>query len=124
MSAEAFIVNGSASVGKLVLWLKQLTFRPGRALKITTEWVDPHGTAAQMAKLRTMERAMAKHCGYTADEMHEILLASKFGTKPITLRAGLLIERPARRSSDLKKQEMSDYIDWVDGVGREAGAWQ
>jgi hypothetical protein len=124
VSAETFVLAGSSGVGRLVLWLKQLTFKPGRALKVSVEWCDPKGTDAQRAKLRSMERAMAKHCGYKPDELHEALLASRFGTKRIEILKGCFVERPAKRSSDLKKPEMSEYIDWVDGVGREAGAWQ
>lgn len=123
MSGETFILGGSAQVGRLVLWLKNQVFAPGRAMKITIDWCDPKGTDAQRGKLRAMERAMARHCGYQPDELHEALLASRFGTKRIEILKGCFVERPARRSSELKKPELSAYIDWVDGVGRDAGAW-
>lgn len=123
MSADSFVLDGTARVGKFVLWLKSLTFKPGRVLVVKAEWMDPSHSDAQRAKLRALERQFAKHCGYDPDELHEILLASRFGTKPIKLRQGILIERPLKRSSDLNRTEMSDYIDWVNGMGREAGAW-
>lgn len=124
MSGDTFSLQGSAQVGRLVLWLKELRFKPGRTLLVTMRWVHPKHSDAQRAKLRALERDLAKHCGYKPDEMHEILLASRFGTKPLKLRQGLMIERPVRRSSDLDREEMVEYIDWVLGVGREAGAWQ
>jgi hypothetical protein len=122
MSAgDVFLLDNAPRVGRFVLWLKGLTFRPGRVLKVSVEWVDPKGTDAQRALLRALEGEMAKHCGYHRDELHEILLAHRFGTKRIELVKGCYLERPARRSSDLNRLETSAYIDWVKQRADEMG---
>lgn len=111
MSAETFVVGSAAQLGRLVLLLRRMTFE--RPWKVTLERVEPRRSIPQNDKLRAMERQIAEHCGYAVDELHEILLAARFGTKEIRFRSGVLMERPARRSSELTRQEMADYITWV-----------
>lgn len=114
MSADTFVLTHAAQVRRLVDWLfRSLTFGAGRAWCVTIERVNPHHTDGQRKLLRAIEGEMAAHVGYEKEELHEILLAHRFGTKQIELVKGCVIERPARRTSDLNREEMSAYIDWV-----------
>lgn len=123
MSAEQYLIGSYGQVGRLVLMLKGMTFVPGRHLKVSLEWIDPRGTDAQRVKIRAMVGQLAKHAGYSAEDLYEILLAHRFGTKTCEVLKGCKIERPARRVSDLKKEERSAYIDWLHELGSSMGAW-
>lgn len=59
---------------------------------------------------------LAEYLGYTRPEMHEVLLAEFFGTKEI----GKLVI-PRRRSKELTKTEMREYLDWVPRFAAEQG---
>jgi crossover junction endodeoxyribonuclease RusA len=114
MSAETFVLTHVGQVRRLGQYLLQsLTFMGGRAWCVTLERVDPKSTYGQMKLLRAIEGEMAKHIGEEREELHEILLAHRFGTKRIELVKGCFIERPARRTSELSREDMSKYIDWV-----------
>jgi hypothetical protein len=114
MSAETFVLTHVGQVRRLGQYLLQsLTFMGGRAWCVTLERVDPKSTYGQMKLLRAIEGEMAKHVGEEREELHEILLAHRFGTKRIELVKGCFIERPARRTSELSREDMSKYIDWV-----------
>lgn len=123
MSAEQFLIGNFHQVGRLVLMLKGMTFKPGRCLKVSLEWIDPKGTDAQRVKIRAMVRDIAKHSGYDADDLYEAMLAQKYGTRKVEILKGCFVERPARRVSDLDKAERSRYIEWLQDVGEKAGAW-
>lgn len=124
MSAEQFLIGSYSQIGRLVLMLKGMTFKPGRHLKVSLEWIDPKGTDAQRVKIRAMVRDLAKHSGYDPEDLYEVVLAQKYGTRRVEVLKGCFVERPARRVSDLTKAERSNLIDWLEGVGRDAGAWQ
>lgn len=123
MSAEQYLIGSYGQVGRLVLMLKGMTFKPGRHLKVSLEWIDPKGTDAQRVKIRAMVGEMAKHCGYSPEDLYEICLAHRFGTKKVEVLKGCVIERPARRVTELKKEERSAYIDWLHELGQTMGAW-
>lgn len=118
---QTYFLGSGVQVLRAISALKQITFGPKRGWVMTLEPVDPHHTDAQRKKLRAMEGELARHTGHDPDELHEILLAGRFGTKAVPLRNGTLMERPARRSSDLGKQEMADYITWVQALAASMG---
>jgi len=66
------------------------------------------------------EREFAKHCGYTPDELHEILLRICYGSDFIDGPLGH-VNRPRKRSSDAKVNEYVDLIDTLTRVAAEQG---
>lgn len=120
MSASTFLVLHAGHMRRLVAWLGGLTYEKGWV--VTVKRNDPKRTIPQNDKLRAMEREIAEQVGHDPDEMHEILLARRFGTVRLELGGGKSIERPARRSSSLTTAEMADYITWVQAfAARELG---
>jgi hypothetical protein len=75
--------------------------------------VDPRHTDGQRKLLRAIEGEMASHTGYEKEELHDLLLAGHYGTKRLEVMRGLVIEVPARRTSDMNREEMTRHIDWV-----------
>jgi hypothetical protein len=60
--------------------------------------------------------------GWTADDLHDFLLGEHFGLEHLKV-AGRTHTRPARRSSRLNKQDMSDYIAFVQQWAAELGIY-
>jgi hypothetical protein len=119
---QTYFLSSGVNVLRAIAALKQLTFGPKRGYVITIEPVEPHHTDAQRKKLRAMEGEIAEHTGNDPDELHEILLARRFGIEEVNLGNGKVLHRPARRSSDLSRSEMGDFITWVQAfAAREAG---
>lgn len=52
---------------------------------------------------------LAEHCGYTVDEMHDLLLRGYYGTETKEFR-GLVIHVPRRRSTS---PETADTVDFM-----------
>lgn len=121
MSAEVFILSNIGHVKRLALWLGRITFAIDRHWKVTIERIDPRHSDGQRAKYRAMLGEFARHTGYDSDELHEIVLAGKFGTKQVRFREGVLMERPAKRSSDLTRKEMAELIDWLQDLAAKTG---
>jgi len=117
MSPDTFIIGSASQVGRFVLFLKSLTFE--RPWKVTIERVEPYRTVEQNAVLRGFVRQIAEFTGEEPDRMHEILLARRFGSERVELGGGNFINRPARRSSDLSRREMADYMTWVQAFAAE-----
>jgi len=126
MSGETFVIGSASQVGRFVMFLKSLTFE--RPWKVTIERVEPRRSVSQNDKLRAMEREIAQHTGYDPDELHELLLARRFGTQRIHLgqveradryNTPAYIVRPAMRSSELTRAQMADYITWVQAFASE-----
>jgi hypothetical protein len=120
MRAETFVLQHAHAARRLITRLMGMTF--DRAWKVTIEPVTGGFTDAQRAKIRVQDRAIAEFTGEDPDNMHEILLARRFGTERVGLGGGKWMDRPARRSSDLSKQEAADYITWQQAfAARELG---
>lgn len=112
MSSDPIILTNATAARRLIQRLMSLTFE--RPWKVTIERVVGGRTVEQNAVLRGMERTIAEFVGEDPDAMHEILLARRFGTVEISLGEGRTMQRPARRSSDLNRTEMADYLRWVE----------
>lgn len=78
-------------------------------------YYKPRTLAQNRAYWRAVD-ALAKHCGYSKEKMHDVLLAHYFG---VELAMGVPV--PKRRSSELKVDEMRDYLEWVPSFGAELG---
>jgi hypothetical protein len=114
VSADTFVLTSMGQVQRLTRWLLgSLTFAGGRAWCVTVERVDPRHTDGQRKLLRAIEGEMASHTGYEKEELHDLLLAGHYGTKRLEVMRGLVIEVPARRTSDMNREEMTRHIDWV-----------
>lgn len=120
MSTETFVVSSGAQVLRVIGALKQLTFG-GRQWVLTLEPVEPKSRTWQKAKLRAIEGDLARHLHSDPRELHETLLAGRFGTQQVKVRGAVLLERPARRSSDLGESEMDLYILWVQALAANLG---
>jgi hypothetical protein len=107
---ETFHLTHAQAARRLIMRLMGLTF--DRPWKVTIERIDSTRTLDQNAKWRAMVRDIAEHTGEDPDRMHEVLLAERFGTERVELGNGKHMDRPARRSSELTKQEMADLITW------------
>jgi len=84
---------------------------------ITLEKHNPPRTLAQNAYYWTaMVQPLADYCGYTKDEMHEILLAECFGSAEVGS-----LTLPNKRSSKLTKAEMQEYLEFVPRFAAEQG---
>jgi hypothetical protein len=119
---QTYFLGSGVQVLRAIAALKQLTFGPKRGYVVTIETVEPHHTDAQRRKLRAMEGELAQHTGNDPDELHEILLARRFGIEEVALGDGKVLHRPRRRTSDLGRTEMADYITWLQAFAvREAG---
>lgn len=121
MKSQTYFIGSGVQVLRAIAALKQLTFGPKRSYVMTLEPINPHHTDAQRRKLRAMEDELARFSGHDPDELHEILLAGRFGTKEVRVRGALLFERPARRTSDLTRPEMAEYITWVQARAANMG---
>lgn len=122
MSEQTFLLAHAGHVKRFVNWLLQLTFRPGQRWLVRVEKYSERRTIDQNAKIRAIDREIAAFTGDDPDDMHEILLARRFGTERIELGGGKFMERPARRTSQLSKQEAADYITWLQAfAARECG---
>lgn len=122
MRVQTYYLGSGVQVLRAIAALKQLTFGPKRQFVMTLEPIEPHHTDAQRRKLRAMEGELGAHTGMDPDELHEILLARRFGIEEVELGAGKVLHRPSRRSSDLSRGEMGDYIVWVQAfAASEAG---
>lgn len=120
MNAQTFFVQHAVHMRRLVSFLGGLTYERGWTVKV--ERYDPKRSLQQNDKLRATERDIAEFTGHDMDDLHEILLAKRFGTERLDLGGGKFMERPARRSSSLSKSEMADYITWVQAfAARELG---
>jgi hypothetical protein len=122
MRVQTYFLGSGLNVLRAIAALKQLTFAGKRQWVMTLEPVEPHHSDAQRKKLRAMEGELAEHTGNDSDELHEILLARRFGIEEVNLGGGTMLHRPARRTSDLSRSEMAEYITWVQAfAAREAG---
>lgn len=121
MSAETYVLGSYTAVQRLVSHLARLQFAPGWHWKVTLEKVDPRGSDAQRAKIRAIVGDMAEQTGEEAEALYEKLLARRFGVDELDLGNGRAINRPAKRVSDMGRQERSDYIDWLQALASEYG---
>ena len=97
--------------------ITELELEPDKAVQITIMDKDEPRTLAQNAYYFTaMVQPLADWAGYTKEEMHEVLLGECFGTKKV---GGLIV--PKKRTSQLKKKEMMEYLDWVPRFAAEQG---
>jgi len=60
----------------------------------------------------------AKFCGYSPDELHEILLRTCYGTDTFEGRFGTVL-RPRRRSGQVKRSEYSELIETLIRIAAE-----
>ena len=63
---------------------------------------------------------LAEHCGYTPEQMHEVLLGQIYGTSQRTFR-GRKVEVPNRRTSGMLAKEFSDHITHATIIATEQG---
>lgn len=77
-------------------------------------------TCQQERYYRKWCREFAHHCGYEADEMHEILLRKAFGTETFKGRYGK-VRRPTKRSGDAERGEYSELIETLIRTAAEEG---
>lgn len=121
MRGNTYFLSSGLQVMRAINALKQLTFGPKLGYVLTIERVEPTHTDAQRRKLRAIEGEIAEHTGHDPDEVHEHLLGERFGLVTLAIGGGKM-QRPARRSSDLKRSEMAEYITWVQAfAAREFG---
>lgn len=120
MRQETFVLQHAHAARRLIQRLMGMTF--DRPWKVTIEPVTGGRTVDQNAKWRAIVRDIAEFTGEDAEDMHEILLARRFGIEEVKLGQGRTMQRPARRSSDLSKAEMADLITWGQAfAARELG---
>lgn len=72
-------------------------------------WV-PRRSSEQNARLWALHSAAAKVTGYSAEEMHELMLCRFFGTKEIAVR-DQTIQVPLKRSSQRNKREFAEFME-------------
>ena len=121
MSEQRFLLQTPQHRARLLAEIGQLQFRKGRGYMVVFEPIDMNTVAGQKRRLRSIEREICDHTGHDMEEVHERLLARKYGTKEVDLGNGRTMHQPARRSSDMGYQEIVDYIDWVISIGIEYG---
>lgn len=63
---------------------------------------------------------LAKHLGYTPDEMHEVLLGGYFGWKTVEFR-GHKREIPRQRSHNLSKMDFMGLTEYGQRIAAEEG---
>ncbi len=121
VSEQRFLLQTPQHAARLIAHVGQMQYRSGRGFMVVFEPIDLNSPAGQKARLRAIEREICDYTGHDMEEVHERLLARRFGTKALELGNGKTMERPARRSSDMGLQEIIDYIDWVISIGIEYG---
>jgi hypothetical protein len=121
MSELRFLLNSRQHAARLMAHIGQLQYQAGRGFMVTFEPIDLNTIAGQKRRLRSIEREICDHSGHDMEEVHERLLARKYGTKEVDLGNGKTMDLPARRSSDMGMAEIIDYIDWVISIGIEYG---
>lgn len=121
MSELRFLLQTPMHASRLIAHIGQMQYRADRGFMVTFEPINLASVAGQKTRLRAVEREICEHTGHDMEEVHERLLARRFGTEQVELGNGKTMDRPARRSSDMGMAELIDYIDYVISIGREIG---
>lgn len=116
MAAETFIIQSPAMMQRLVTYLaRQRDFSVPWRIEIE-QCLEVAGQD-QEAVLRGKESKIARHTGYGAEEIHEIMLSEHYGTEKIEV-GGHIWERPRRRTrtgpNKLNREEMKEHIRFVE----------
>lgn len=117
MTAQSYLVATRAHARSLIARVGQMTVGQGHEWLVTFERIDLSRSPGQNKRLRTIEREISEISGHDVGELHEILLARKYGTELLDLGNGKTMERPARRTSDMGVAEIEEYTDWVISIG-------
>ena len=85
--------------------------------------VKPKRSLEQNARYWKIVSALADFIGLTRDEMHDEVLAARYGYELVEFR-GTIKKRPLQRSSKQNKQEFSDLMAIAEMWAAEQGvAW-
>lgn len=87
---------------------------------VVEEYKPKRSTEANAYLWAAIITPLADHCGYTPEEMHELLLAQIYGTKQIKW-GERTVEVPNKRTSDMNKQEFSDHILKCQAIASDLG---
>lgn len=84
------------------------------------EYKAKRSTAANAYYWAAVVTPLALHCGYTPEQMHEVLLGEVFGVEVKEFR-GHKREVPRKRSSGLNTAEFSQYVEHCQSIAAELG---
>ena len=111
----------ASAISVMVRWLD-----PGKSWKVTLEEFKPRRSDMQNAFLwgvvypSILEGGGEALAGWQKDDLHEFMLGEHFGWETLTL-GGKTVHKPIRRSSQLNKQDFSDYLEFLSRRAAELG---
>ncbi len=111
----------ATAISVMVRWLD-----PGKSWKVTLEEFKPRRSLAQNAFLfgvvypSFIEGAGEALRGWEKNDLHEFMIGEWAGFETLTL-GGKTIHKPIRRSSQLNKQDFSDYLEFLSRRAAELG---
>jgi hypothetical protein len=111
----------ASAISVMVRWLDA-----SKSWKVTLEEFKPRRSDSQNAFLwgvvypSILEGGGEALAGWQKDDLHEFMLGEHFGWETLTL-GGKTIHKPIRRSSQLNKQDFSDYLEFLSRRAAELG---
>lgn len=98
----------------LAHYLQQLQDIPhGVKLAAVFEEYKPTRSDQQLAYHFVLIGYLAKHCGYTKDEMHDAVVRLKFGEKAVTIgNRTVAVRRSVSESAKMPKGDMVELIEF------------
>ena len=84
----------------------------GKTVGITVEEYKASRSAAQLAYHWVLLGYMARHTGHTAEELHDMVMRTKFGTK--TVRVGSIEQEVRRSISDAARFPKGYMIELIE----------
>lgn len=116
MSGDTYIISNIAALKRFIAWLWTLDFSKPWAFQVKR--VEPGASVELEAVLRGKERQISEFTGNDMETVHDEMLSLHYGVETITLRNGIAMTRPARRTrtgpNKLSYSEMVQHIRWVE----------
>lgn len=110
MTPRIFLISEAAQLPRLGVFLAKQEL----PLNVEVRAHVPRRSNAQNARLWGLHQLAAEHCGVSAADMHEDMLANHFGYAEKKLPSGVIKRIPLKRSSQRDKVEFRKYLDYVE----------
>lgn len=122
MSERRFVLDTPQHRDNAARFVGKLPVEDG-AMEMIVRPYTPQRTTSQNARLWLLHSKAAAVTGYSAEEMHELMLCRVFGTQEIEL-GGVTRTIPLKRSSARNKKEFREFMDQVEAFYiSELGIW-
>jgi hypothetical protein len=122
MSERRFVLDTNQHRDNAARYVGRLPVEDG-AMELIVRPYTPQRTTSQNARLWLLHTKAAAVTGYSAEEMHELMLCKFFGTREIEC-GGITRTIPLKRSSARNKREFGEFMEQVEAFYiSELGVW-